>query len=335
MNILVTGGSGFIGSWVTYYLLRHEEGGVLPEAADSKVVVVDNLSNSHATNLAGVMNHPNFLGLYPVDLMDRDVLEWMFSRYGFDLCYHLAASVSVQKSIDDPAEGFLKDVAATFNLLDECRMHGTRLVYVSTCMVYAPAEDRAIDELHPIQCSSPYAASKLASERLVESYNHAYGLWTVTLRPFNTYGPNQRFDEGGGVVSRFLWRRLTGEPITIFGDGRQERDLMYVTDCARFIVNAGFNLNLNGLTLNAGSGRAISIRELARLISSNEADVKYVEHPHSDSEKRRLVCDYSLANRLLGWSPVVGLEQGLALTEGWIKESYRRMKEEVGEAGIA
>ena len=246
----------------------------------------------------------------------------------------MAASISVQKSIDDPYRTFLVDITATANLLEECRKHNTRLVFVSTCMVYAPADDGPIDERHPVQCSSPYAASKLAAEKLVESYNHAYGLWTVTLRPFNTYGPKQGFGSEGGVIARFLWQRLSGKPITVFGDGKQMRDFMYVADCARFIVIAGFKPDINGLTINAGSGKAISIDELAKLIAPSEDEIRYVKHPHPRSEKRSLVCDYSLARKLLDWTPTVDLEAGLMLTESWLQHSLMRT-EDRGGTGIA
>lgn len=325
MKILVTGGAGFIGSSVARYLIKGQDERLLKEPY-VEVAVLDNLSNGSEKNIADIADHPNFLGLYKIDLKDAELLSELFSKERFDLCYHLAASISVQRSIDDPEGTCIGDIVATFNLLEECRKYGTRMVYVSTCMVYAPSEDGAIDESHPIQCASPYAASKVACEKLVESYNRAYGLWTVTLRPFNTYGPGQRFDGEGGVVIKFLYQKAKGKAITVYGDGLQTRDFMYVTDCARFIAQAGLEPALNGMVLNAGSGRDISIIKLAELISFGDVEIKHLPHPHPQSEKKRLICDYSLANQFLGWKPVIELEEGLMLTASWLESEL--VKEE-------
>jgi len=326
MNIAVTGGAGFIGSWVAQLLLT-EKRLLPPGVRDAKVAVIDNLSNGLEKNISDFSNHPRFLGLYRIDLKDGRAISELFAEFKFDICYHLAASISVQRSIDDPRETFDNDVVATFNLLEECRAHGTKMVYVSTCMVYAPAHNRPINEFHPTQCASPYAAAKLAGEKLVESYHHAYGLQTVILRPFNTYGPRQRLDGEGGVIAKFLWQKLSGEPITVFGDGSQTRDFTYVEDCARFIVMAGLESELNGFILNAGTGRDVPIRKLAEIIAADKVEIRFVPHPHPQSEKQRLVCDYSLAKNMLGWRPSVELEQGLALTESWLIENFADIRE--------
>jgi len=326
MNILVTGGAGFIGSCVTRYLVKGGDKRLL-QSPDVKVAVVDNLSNGFEHNLADLQDHPNFLGLFKIDLKDREKLARLFSKGGFDLCYHLAASISVQKSIDDPESAYLGDVVATFNLLEECRKYKTRVVYVSTCMVYAPAASNLIDEFHPVQCASPYAASKISCEKLVESYHHTYGLWTLILRPFNTYGPGQRFDGEGGVIVKFLNQKMADGEITVYGDGLQTRDFMYVTDCARFIAQSGLELGLDGLVLNAGTGRDITIREVAELVASDGTTIRHLPHPHPQSEKKKLCCNYTLAYQLLGWLPLIGLEEGLLLTASWLESELIKGKE--------
>ena len=181
-----------------------------------------------------------------------------------DAVAHLAASISVQDSIDDPGTTFENDVVGTFNLLEGARAAGARFLFMSTCMVYDRASTPAgIAETHPTKPASPYAASKLAGEALTLSYFHAYGLPTTVVRPFNTYGPFQRSVGEGGVVAIFTRRSLLGEELRIYGDGTQTRDLLYVEDCARFVCDALVSDAAIGGILNAGTGADVSVNELA------------------------------------------------------------------------
>ena len=181
-----------------------------------------------------------------------------------DAVAHLAASISVQDSIDDPATTFENDVVGTFNLLEGARASGARVLFMSTCMVYDRASaPEGIGEAHPTRPASPYAASKIAGEALTLSYFHAYGLPTTVVRPFNTYGPFQRSVGEGGVVAIFTRRSLLGEELRIYGDGTQTRDLLYVEDCARFVCDALVSDAAIGGILNAGTGVDVSVNELA------------------------------------------------------------------------
>lgn len=309
MRALVTGGAGFIGRWVVKELL----------AGGHTVTVLDNLSGGRRENLADFFDLAGFAALVEGDIRDRDLLARVFP--GQDVCYHLAASINVQDSIDDPGETFANDVAGTFNVLEECRKNKTRVVFVSTCMVYGWAgEDQAIDEKHPVKPASPYAAAKLAGEALVLSYYHAYGLPAVVLRPFNTYGPFQKAGGEGGVVAIFTKRSLTGDQLAIYGDGTQTRDFLYVEDCARFIVAAGITEGVAGEVINAGSGRDITVNDLARLICPDEDRIVHVPHIHPQSEIKKLLGDAGKGKRLLGWQPKVSLEEGLARTRVWMEK---------------
>ena len=159
-------------------------------------------------------------------------------------------------------------------------------------MVYDRATTPAgIGEDHPTKPASPYAASKLAGEALTLSYHHAYGLPTTVVRPFNTYGPFQRSVGEGGVVAIFTRRSLAGEPLRIYGDGTQTRDLLYVTDCARFVVDALFSDAVVGQVLNAGTGVDVSVNALAAAIESDPTRIEHVEHIHPQSEIAVLRCD--------------------------------------------
>lgn len=311
MNILVTGGAGFIGRWVVKRLL----------ADGHRVWVLDDLSNGRESNLEEFRDHRLFQGLTVGDIKDRQVLSRLFENR-FDLCYHLGASINVQDSIDDPETTFNNDTLGTFYVLEECRKHQTKMVLMSTCMVYDRATNpEGIRETDPVKPASPYAGAKLAAENMVLSYYHAYGLPTVVVRPFNTYGPFQKTNGEGGVVAIFIKRKLAGENLQIYGDGTQTRDLLYVEDCASFVVQAGYSDAVNGEIVNAGLGRDVSINELAMMIVGDPSRIEHVPHIHPQSEIQKLLCNYEKAKRLLGWEPTVSLEEGIRLTEEWIKEN--------------
>ena len=240
---------------------------------------------------------------------------------GVDAVAHLAASISVQDSIDDPRTTFENDVVGTFNLLEGARASRARVLFMSTCMVYDRATTpEGIGETHPTRPASPYAASKLSGEALTLSYFHAYGLPTTVVRPFNTYGPFQRSVGEGGVVAIFTRRSLLGEELRIYGDGRQTRDLLYVEDCARFVCDALVSDAAIGGRLNAGTGADVSVNQLAALIEPDPSRVVHVEHIHPQSEIAVLRCDARAARRVLGWTPEVSLSDGLARTREWMAE---------------
>lgn len=310
MRILLTGGAGFIGRWVLKQLLNdgHE------------VWVLDNLSNGRKTNLQEFEGNNNFKNIHG-DIGDRFLLEQLF-KHKFDLCYHLAASINVQDSIDDPRTTFDNDTVGTFNVLEEARKYGCKVVFMSTCMVYDRAKSHSgIREIDPVKPASPYSGSKIAAENLALSYYYAYGLPVVVLRPFNTYGPFQKTGGEGGVVAIFINNKLNGEHLHIYGDGTQTRDLLYVEDCARFVVQSGYSERANGEIINAGLGRDISVNHLAKLIVGDESRIKHVEHIHPQSEIPKLLSNSKKAKKLLGWEPKVSLEEGISRTEEWIKNS--------------
>ena len=306
LRILVTGAAGFIGRWVVGELL----------ARGHEVLPIDNLVAGDVTALDEFRDQP---GLRPFEEGDiRDAAACRRWAASVDAIAHLAASISVQDSIDDPASTFENDVVGTFNVLEAARRVGARVLFMSTCMVYDRAGDEGIDEDHPTKPASPYAASKLSGEALTQSYFHAYGLPTTVVRPFNTYGPFQRSVGEGGVVAIFTRRSLLGEELRIYGDGTQTRDLLYVEDCARFVAAALVSDAATGRILNAGTGHDVSVNELAGLIEPDASRIEHVPHIHPQSEIAVLRCDPRRASEVLGWRPEVDLPTGLGRVRDWM-----------------
>ncbi|QCC46944.1 dTDP-glucose 4,6-dehydratase [Halobellus limi] len=308
-TVVVTGAAGFIGRWVVNELL------------DRGYIVrgIDNLSNGANRNIKPFRDHDRF-EFREGDVRDEQIVSDLFENDP-NACIHLAAEIDVQESLEDPQAHFETNVVGTKNVLEACRRTDTRLGLVGTCMVYDVADsDEGIDEEHPVKPASPYAGSKLAAENLAESYYHGYDLPVVTLRPFNTYGPYQKTGMAGGVVSIFTNRDIAGEPLKIFGDGTQSRDLLYATDCARFIVEGTFCDDAIGEVLNAGTGSDISINDLAELIATEGTEITHVEHHHPQSEVQTLRCDPSKAGEMLDWEPEVSLEEGVDRLRTWLRE---------------
>lgn len=331
MNILVTGGAGFIGSWVVKKLL--EDG--------HRITAFDNLSNGRLENIEEFEGNNSFRFIKG-DIQSEKALDEIFKEK-FDIIYHLAASINVQDSIDDPRTTFFNDTVGTFNILEKAKIqmfgkngsmdgdgwvldssedtYPCKVVFMSTCMVYDKADDKGIDEIHPTKPVSPYGGSKIAAENMVLSYYNAYKLPTVVIRPFNTYGPFQKTGGEGGVVAIFINNLLDGRDINIYGSGEQTRDLLYVKDCANFVVMTGYSQEVNGEIVNAGTGRDVTVNELADIITRDRVKVQHVKHIHPQSEIMKLKCNYEKAKKLMNWKPEYTLEQGIEETENWIKST--------------
>lgn len=309
-TVLVTGAAGFIGRWVTKELLDR----------GYAVRGFDDLSNGSERNVASFEDDPRF-ELVVGDVRDEEAVDAVFES-DLSACIHLAAKIDVQESLDSPESHFTVNVDGTYNVLEKCRETDTRLGLVGTCMVYDMAgSEEGIDETHPTKPASPYAGSKLAAEDVAEGYYHGYDIPVTILRPFNTYGPYQKSDMAGGVVSIFVRRDLEGESLKIFGDGTQTRDLLYATDCARFIVEATFSEETDGEVLNAGTGDDISINDLAALVARGGTAIEHVEHHHPQSEVQRLRCNPRKAEQSLDWTAQVSLEEGIEQLREWMQHS--------------
>jgi len=317
MKILVTGGAGFIGRWVVKHLLER----------GYSVWVVDNLFSGKVENIAEFTENSQFKFIKG-DILDENLLEELFNL-SFKICLHLAALVNVQYSIDNPERSFEVNLRGTFNILEEAKKKNTRVILMSTCMVYKKTRNNEpINESHPLFPLSPYAATKIAAEELTLSYYHAYGLPVAILRPFNTYGPFQKTDNEGGVVPIFITRSLQGKTLYIYGDGTQTRDFLYVEDCAEAVIKTALSDKVWGEIINIGTGEDISINELATLIAGRDNHVRHIPHIHPQSEISKLICNYGKAKRLLNWEPKTSLREGIDKTREWVRKRLKKCKKE-------
>ncbi|AKV01144.1 UDP-glucose 4-epimerase [Labilithrix luteola] len=334
---MVTGGAGFIGRWLVEKLL----------ARGDAVLAVDDLSNGRRENVRDFEGKPGWLGLLVGDVKDGVFVNQVFERGPWDAVFHLAASINVQSSIDKPEPTFRNEAEGTFRVLEACRrqyfaangltvdaghfdydadvprlvQRAPRVAVMSTCMVYDLAGGNAIAESHPYRPASPYAAAKIGADMLAISYHKSYAMPVTVVRPFNTYGPFQKSNSEGGVVSIFLKRDIAGEALRVKGSGQQTRDLLYVEDCADFIVRAMESGSAEGEIINAGTGRDVRIVDLAAMCSSQGNRVEHVPHDHPQAEIMKLLCDSSKAKRLLDWQAEVSLEEGLQRTRRWLEEN--------------
>lgn len=303
---LVTGGAGFIGSHVADALL--ERGYV--------VDVLDNLSSGDRRNV------PAGATLHEVDITSSDAARLVReSRY--DAICHLAAQIDVRKSVADPAFDSAINVGGTLNLLEAVRQsaHPTRFVFSSTGgAIYGDFVDVPTAEHAPKDPESPYGIAKLSAEYYLAYYARVHRLDTVALRYSNVYGPRQNPHGEAGVVAIFCARILEQKPLTVFGEGTQTRDYVYVSDVARANVAATTGTlerpaQLDLRAFNVGTARQTTVLELANgLRRAAGSDVAVQHAPARTGEQQRSAIVIDKAERELGWSPQVALEEGLRLT---------------------
>jgi dTDP-glucose 4,6-dehydratase len=253
------------------------------------------------------------------DLRDPDAVEKAVERV--DIVFHLGALISIPYSYIHPVEVVQSNVLGTLNVLQACRTHEARLVHTSTSEVYGTALRVPIDERHPLQGQSPYSASKIGADKLVESYYRAFDVQAVTVRPFNTYGPGQ---SARAVIPTIITQALTMDEIHL-GNLDAKRDFTYLSDTVEGFIKAAQAEGLSGETFNLGYGDEVTIGELADLIIELVGrPVKVVVDQErlrpEKSEVMRLLSDNTKAREVLGWQPQIDIREGLSHTIDWIRE---------------
>jgi UDP-glucose 4-epimerase len=304
---LITGGAGFIGSELTRAAARHFE----------KVIVVDNLVNGKRENIAEVLSDQ--VTLEVLDIRAEDAVRPLLKDV--DVVFHLAC-LGVRHSIHSPIENHEVNATATLRLLVAAREAGvSRFVYVSTSEVYGSIDPKPpMSEVHHTHPMTVYGASKLAGECYSRAFHRTHGYDTVVVRPFNAYGPRCHHEgDSGEVIPKFMLRCMAGEPMVIFGDGKHTRDFTFVTDTARGILLAGLNPRSAGSTINLGTGREITITDLAcsvrNVIGRPDAEIQY-QLPRP-GDVIRLCADVTQARDLLGFEPTLSLHNGLKHLHDW------------------
>lgn len=304
-RVLVTGGAGFIGSHVADRYL----------AEGCEVTVLDDLSSGRRERV------PDGAAFVEMGLEDPG-LDDLFTEGRFDTVNHHAAQIDVRVSVDDPVRDARTNVAGLLALLERARDHGVaRVVYVSSGgVVYGEPQRIPTPESHPKRPLSPYGVAKLAGEHYLGYYAAVHGLEYAALRYSNVYGPRQDPHGEAGVVAIFGRRILSGDPITIFGDGEQERDYVFVGDVAEAnwvasTISLPAALDIDSRGWNIGTGRGTSVNALADLLMKIAGrEVERTPAPERPGELARSVLDCSRAAAELGWRPQTGLEDGLART---------------------
>jgi dTDP-glucose 4,6-dehydratase len=312
-RVLVTGGAGFISSNVIHYLLR---------ATPYEVVSLDALTYAgNVDNLAELISHDR-LSFVHGDIRDADLVGRVVAEV--DVIVNAAAESHVEKSIAEGASEFVTtNVEGTQILLDAIRATPVeRFVLISSSEVYGTAQYAPMDEEHPLNPRSPYAATKAGADRLGYSYFVTYGLPIVILRPFNNFGPRQHPEK---VIPRFITQALRDEPLTIHGDGHASRDWLYVADDAE-AIEAAIEADLDdvaGEVVNVATGVDISVAEIADLVLAAVGKPRSLKRhvPERPGQVDRHIGSTEKARRLLGWRARTSFEDGLERTIAWYRNN--------------
>lgn len=303
MNILVTGGAGFIGS--------HVADGLIAEG--HRVTIIDNLVSGKKENV-----NPSAI-FKEMDIRDKGV-ESVFNEGKFDAVFHLAAQIDVRKSVEDPAYDADVNIIGGLNLLENSVKYGVkRFVFISSGgVMYGESADRKPTEEEQARPVSPYGSSKLALENYLIFYKEIHSLDSVVLRFGNVYGPRQDPHGEAGVVAIFSGAMLAGVEVKIFGDGNQLRDYVYVEDVMKANLLA---LETGSGVYNIGTGESESVNELFRIMKDITAyGMGAVYKPPREGELQVSRLDVSRAQRELGWKAEVDFKEGLRRTVEYFKD---------------
>ena len=308
LNILITGGAGFIGSHLVEKFLSVGE----------KVIVVDNLLTGAFENLSLFNGNPNFI------FMNHDVQHHIDIEMELDYVLHLASAASPRAYTEHPINTLKAGSSGTINTLGLAKAKNAKYLLTSTSEIYgnpkvSPQSETYWGNVNPNGPRSMYDEAKRFSEAAVSSYNRIYNLNTRIVRLFNTYGPKMKIDDGR-VVTNFIFQALNGEDITIYGNGDQTRSFCYIEDTLSGIIKAMDSESSE--VFNIGNPNEITVKKLAEIIiklTNSNSSLKFLELPEDDPMQRKP--DISKAKNILNWSPKIPLEEGLLKTIDWVKNS--------------
>ncbi|MFD3157161.1 NAD-dependent epimerase/dehydratase family protein [Haloimpatiens sp. FM7330] len=308
MNIIVTGGAGFIGSNIVDELVK----------MNHNVAIVDNLSTGKVENINVKAK------FYKVDIRDTKKIIEIFNDFKPDVCIHHAAQIDIQTSIKNPKFDAVVNIIGTINILEACKINKVRkIIYASSASVYGNPEYLPIDEKNKTNPISYYGISKLTSEYYVKVFSKFYGIKFTILRYANVYGIRQAFKGEGGVIAIFLNKIIKKEIPVIYGDGEQTRDFIYVKD----IVNANVAALTKGNneTINISTNNKISINELVKYMRNiSKRNFNYIYKNKRDGDIMHSYIENEKAKKLLDWMPMYSIEEGLKATYEYYKNLYNK-----------
>ncbi len=309
MNVLVTGGAGFIGSWLCDLLIN----------LDSEVSCLDNLSTGTTRNIDHLIGKRGF------EFMNADVCSFK-ARTKFDFIFHKASHASPEEYQENPIETLRANSLGSVNVAEVARKKDAKVVFASTSEIYGdakvvPTPETYRGNINPIGPRSCYDEGKRFSEALYMAYHRQYGLDVRIARVFNTYGPRLREDGlYGRAVSRFIMQALANKPITVYGNGKQTRSFCYIADTVEGFMLLALTKKANGEVVNIGNPQEITIIELAQRIRElTKSSAPMTFHPLPTDDPKRRSPKITMARTLLKWKPKTNLEEGLQKTISWFR----------------
>jgi NAD dependent epimerase/dehydratase len=318
-KILVTGAGGFIGSHLIEELVRQGE--------EVRALVRYNSRDERGLLEDLPKEIQDQIEVVPGDLKDPDGVKKAVK--GCSKVFHLGALIAIPYSYVHPFDFIQTNVIGTAHLLNACLEENAleRIVHTSTSEVYGTAQYIPIDEKHPLQAQSPYAASKIATDKLAESYHLSFGLPIATIRPFNTFGPRQSLR---AIIPTIISQAIENEKIRL-GNTKPRRDFLFVKDTVRGFIQLGKCDEAIGKVVNIGRGMDISVEELVKKIvnligKKSEIEIEDRRIRPEKSEVMQLLSDTRLANKLFLWAPQYTLEEGLRETIEWYRKNLSRFK---------
>jgi len=311
MNIVITGGSGFVGSYLCEKLIND----------GNKIIVIDNLLTGSTKNVNNLMDNENF------SFIEHDVQDHIEIEDKVDYVLHFASAASPKAYTENPVNTLKAGSVGTINTLGLAKKHSAEYLLASTSEVYgdpliSPQNEEYWGNVNPNGERSMYDEAKRFAEAAVATYSRSYGLKTKIVRIFNTYGPRMQLNDGR-VVTNFIVQALRNEDITIYGDGSQTRSFSYVEDTVAGIISLMNSTEYD--VFNIGNPSEMTVGQLAEKIielTDSTSEVKYLELPNDDPKQRKP--DITKAKTKLNWEPKVNLEEGLTKTISWVEEQLSR-----------
>ena len=311
--VVVTGGAGFIGSHLVDRIIDEN-----PE----KILVLSNYFLGKQSNLSEALSRFKNLEIVKTDVGDHELVKHFFDNNNVDVVFNLAV-IPLPTSLEVPSWTFSKNVNITSNICEMARHDKFKtLIHFSSSEVYGTSRYVPMDEKHPLEAETPYAASKVASDSLVLSYSRTFNIDCSIVRPFNNYGPRQNAGKYAAIIPLTIKRIMNNDDLIIYGDGEQTRDFIYVKDTADATIKVFNSSNSRGKVINVASGKEISMNKIVKtIIALMDYNKGIIYKDARAGDVRRHLADISLAKQLIEFEPETSFEEGIKETVEWYKKN--------------